>query len=66
MLDIRIQNTNSKIESKRTTYKKHFTTSKTCIDEIKTLFGILIQADALKNDHFTSLEMWDAKNKRMW
>ena len=47
MLDSRpvVQNTNSEIESKRTAYQKEpFTTLKTCSDEIKTLFGILVKA----------------------
>ena len=67
MLDIIVKNTNNEIESKRTTYsKEHFTTSKTCIDEIKALFGILIKAAALKDNHLTTLEMWDTTNGRMW
>ena len=55
-----VKNTNNEIESK----VEHFTTSKTCIDEI--LFGILIKAAALKDNHLTTLEMWDTTNGRMW
>ena len=42
------------------------TISETCMEEIKALFGILIKTAALKDNHLTTVEMWDNLNGRIW
>ena len=67
MINIIVCSTNYEIKVKRSTYKlENYTTSETCFDEIKALFGILIKAAALQDNHLTTGEMWDIKNGGIW
>ena len=52
---------------KRNSYKvMKSTTSETCMEEIKALIAILIKAAALKDNHLTTIEMWDNLNGHIW
>lgn len=60
MLEIIVSHTNSEIRRKNCHYaEKKFSTSETCVDEIKALLGLLVLTAAMKNNHLPTNELFD-------